>query len=66
MTTLEKIRNKCEELGLELLSDEAIEERVLVGCKIHGGAWGTSFNELTLKKVLSNCPDCFCEWVNKR
>lgn len=65
MTNLDDFKHKCEELGLELLSDEAVEGRVLVGCKDHGGAWGVSLKELTLKNVFYNCSSCFEIWKKK-
>ena len=56
---LDSFRRKCAELNLELLSDELIDGRALVSCKIHGGAWSASEQELGLKNKLANCADCF-------
>lgn len=61
----DSFKRKCEQLGLELLSDEAIDGKALIGCSLHGGAWSVSMLELTLKNKLANCPDCFNSWLRE-
>lgn len=63
---LDDFRKKCEELNLELLSNEISEDRVLVGCNLHNsGAWVVGIHEITLKNKLANCADCFSVWLKK-
>ena len=61
---LKSVREKCDNLDLELISTEIVMDRVLIGCKLHmeNGVWGVDVQNINLKNKLANCAECFSSW----